>query len=105
MNYTLMIVGMMVATFATRAIFFVLGDRIRFSETLKTALGFVPVTVLTAITVPMLLVPNGSLDLSYRNPWLVGGVVTVFTALLQKNPLVTIVIGLAAFFAYKHWLL
>ncbi|MCB6184154.1 AzlD domain-containing protein [Leeia sp. TBRC 13508] len=105
MRDTLMIIGMMLVTFLPRAFFFVLGEKLHFSENLKTALTFVPVTVLTAITVPMLVLQGDKLALSTSNPWWIAGLVTILVAKLQKNALVTIVVGLCFFFAYKYLVL
>ena len=59
MNSTWMIIGMMAITISIKALIFVLGNRIVLSKPLKEALSFVPVTVLTAIIVPMILAPHG----------------------------------------------
>jgi branched-subunit amino acid transport protein len=61
MNYTLMILGMAAVTVAIKATIFVLGGRVAFPPLLQQALGFVPVTVLTAIIVPMILAPHGEI--------------------------------------------
>ena len=66
---TVMILGMAAVTAFVKAALFILGDRVVFPPLLKQALGFVPVTVLTAIIVPMILSPNGEgLELTWRNP-------------------------------------
>ncbi|MDE2608518.1 MAG: AzlD domain-containing protein, partial [Burkholderiales bacterium] len=72
MNYTVMIAGMAVVTVFIKAVIFVLGDRVSLPPLLREALAFVPVTVLTAIIVPMVLAPHGhGLELTWRNPQLV----------------------------------
>jgi branched-subunit amino acid transport protein len=60
MNYVVLILGMAAITWVIRAAVFVLGDRLVFPPLVRTALGFVPVTVLTAIIVPMAVSPHGS---------------------------------------------
>lgn len=60
MNYVVLILGMAVITWVIRAAVFVLGDRLVFPPLVRTALGFVPVTVLTAIIVPMAVSPHGT---------------------------------------------
>ena len=78
MNITLTIIGMAVITFFIKALIFILGDRIAFSAMLKKALDFVPVTVLSAIIVPMVLAPHGQgMELSWRNPQLVAALFAV----------------------------
>ena len=105
MNATWMILGMVVITVFIKAIIFVLGDRVAFSPLFRQALGYVPVTVLTAIVVPIVLAPHGKgLELSSRNPQLVAALVAVAVAAVTRRQLVTIVIGLATFFGWQYWL-
>lgn len=106
MNYTLMIVGMSVATLACKATIFLLGNRIAFPQLLKDALDFVPVTVLTAIIVPMVLAPQGNgLELTWRNPQLVATVAAVAVCAVTRHQLLTIAVGLVAFFTWQFGVL
>lgn len=102
MNYALLILGMAVITCLIRAAVFVLGERISFSPLVRTALGFVPVTVLTAIIVPMVVAPHGGeAELTWRNPQLVGALAACAVSALIRRPLLTIAVGLAVFFAWQ----
>ncbi|PTB18384.1 branched-chain amino acid transporter [Trinickia symbiotica] len=102
MNYVLLILGMAVVTCLIRAAVFVLGERIAFPPLVRTALGFVPVTVLTAIIVPMAVAPHGGgAELTWRNPQLVGALAAVGISAVTRRPLVTIAVGLAVFFAWQ----
>lgn len=102
MSATLTILGMAVITFAIKALVFILGDRIAFSPTVRLALGFVPVTVLTAIIVPMVLAPHGQgLEWSWRNPQLVAAVFAVLVCIVTRQQLLTILLGLVAFFGWQ----
>jgi branched-subunit amino acid transport protein len=104
MSYTTMsilIIGMAVATFVCKASFFLLGSRVVFPSLLKDALEFVPVTVLTAIIVPLVVAPEGTLDLSWRNPQLIATLAAIGIAATARNPLLTIVAALATFFAWR----
>ncbi len=105
MNYTLMILGMAVVTVFVKAIMFILGDRIAFPPLLNLALSFVPVTVLTAIIVPMILAPHGAgLELNWRNPQLMGAVAAIAVCIASRKQMLTIIAGLAVFFAWQFWL-
>ncbi|MDB5763858.1 MAG: branched-chain amino acid transporter [Herminiimonas sp.] len=105
MNYTLMIAGMAVVTIFIKAVIFILGDRVVFPPLVKEALGFVPVTVLTAIIVPMVLAPHGKgIELSWRNPQLVAAVAAVIVCAATRRQLLTIVVGLAMFFGWQFWI-
>lgn len=106
MSYALMILGMAAATYACKATFFLLGHRLVFPPLLKAALDFVPVTVLTAIVVPLVLSPRGEgLELTWRNPQLVATIVAVIVCAATRHQLLTIAAGLAAFFAWQFGVL
>lgn len=102
MNYVVLIAGMALITWLIRAAVFVLGDRLVFPPLVRTALGFVPVTVLTALIVPMAVSPHGAgAELSWRNPQLVGALAAIVVSALTRRPLVTIAVGLAVFFVWQ----
>jgi branched-subunit amino acid transport protein len=102
MNYVLLILGMALITWVIRAAVFVLGERLVFPPLVRTALGFVPVTVLTAIIVPMAVSPHGtSAELTWRNPQLVGALAAIVVSALTRRPLLTIAVGLAVFFVWQ----
>ena len=91
-----MIVGAGVVTFLTRASFIVFADPHKFPHAFRVALAFVPAAVLAAIVVPGLAMPQGALSLSLANPRLVAGIAAVAVALKVRNPLASIVAGMAA---------
>lgn len=102
MSATLTILGMALLTFGIKALVFILGDRIAFSPTARQALGFVPVTVLTAIIVPMVLAPHGQgLELTWRNPQLVAALFAIAVCAATRHQLLTILLGLVAFFGWQ----
>ena len=102
MNYVVLILGMAAITWVIRAAVFVLGDRLVFPPLVRTALGFVPVTVLTAIIVPMAVSPHGAgAELTWRNPQLVGALAAIVVSALTRRPLLTIAVGLAVFFVWQ----
>ncbi len=102
MNYIVLILGMALITWVIRTAVFVLGDRLVFPPLVRTALGFVPVTVLTALIVPMAVSPHGQgAELSWRNPQLVGALAAIVVSALTRRPLLTIAVGLAVFFLWQ----
>jgi branched-subunit amino acid transport protein len=102
MNYVVLILGMAVITWVIRAAVFMLGDRLVFPPLVRTALGFVPVTVLTAIIVPMAVAPHGGdAEVTWRNPQLVGALAAVAVSAWTRRPLLTIAVGLAVFFVWQ----
>lgn len=106
MNATWMILGMAAITVAIKATIFALGGRVVFPAWLQQALGFVPVTVLTAIIVPMVLAPHGDgLEFTWRNPQLVAAIAAVLICAGTRRQLLTIVIALAIFFGWQFGVL
>jgi branched-subunit amino acid transport protein len=102
MNYALMIAGMAVVTIGIRAAIFVLGDRIVFPALVRQALDFVPVTVLSAIVVPMVVAPHGAgLEITWRNPQLVAAIVAVVVCAATRHQLLTIVTAMLVFFGWQ----
>jgi branched-subunit amino acid transport protein len=104
--YTLLILGMAGVTVFVKAAIFILGDRVVFPPLLKEALSFVPVTVLTAIIVPMILAPHGgAMELTWRNPQLIGAVAAVAVCAATGRQLLTISVGLVVFFGWQFGVL
>jgi branched-subunit amino acid transport protein len=100
--YTLLILGMAAVTVFIKAFIFILGDRVVFPPLLKEALGFVPVTVLTAIIVPMILAPHGGdMEITWRNPQLIAAIAAVAICAATGRQLLTIAVGLAVFFGWQ----
>jgi len=101
-NYTLMIAGMAAVTIAIRAAIFVLGDRIVFPSLVRQALDFVPVTVLSAIVVPLVMAPHGAgLEITWRNPQLVAAIVAVVVCAVTRHQLLTIVTAMLVFLGWQ----
>ncbi|WP_244815537.1 AzlD domain-containing protein [Caballeronia sp. Lep1P3] len=102
MNYVVLILGMALVTYLVRAAVFVLGERLTFAPVVRSALGFVPVTVLTAIIVPMTVSPHGSgAELTWRNPQLIAAAVAIVVCALTRRALLTIAVSLAVFFIWQ----
>jgi branched-subunit amino acid transport protein len=84
----------------TRFSFIALLERWQAPLIVQRALRFVPIAVLTAIIIPELVLHNNTLDLRPENPRLLAGLVAILVAWKTSNVLITIVVGMAAF-----WLL
>ena len=96
MNIWLVMVLGGLLTFAMRFSFIYLFGRFEVPETLKTTLRFVPPAVLSAIILPELLLPSGSLDISLSNHRLIAGGMAILVATWTKNTLLTILAGIGA---------
>jgi branched-subunit amino acid transport protein len=101
MNIWLVMLVAGLLTFATRLSFIFLLDRIRVPEWFRRGLRLVPVAVLSAIILPELTSPNGSLLLSWRNPQLLAGMVAILVAWRTKNVILTIVVGMGALLIFQ----
>jgi branched-subunit amino acid transport protein len=85
-----------VLTYVTRLSFIYLLDRVSMPDWFRRALRFVPAAVLSAIVLPELLIPNGTVLLPWKNPALLSGIVAVLVAWRAKNVPLTIIVGMAA---------
>lgn len=102
MKYAMLILGMAVITYAIRSAVFVFGERLTFPPLVRTALNYVPVTVLTAIIVPMTFAPHGgAAELTWRNSQLVAALVALGVCAATRRPLLTIAVSLAVFFFWQ----
>lgn len=97
-NEVFLILGMAIVTFGIRFSLLAFADRITLPDMLKQSLKYIPPAVLTAITVPAVLMPGGEIRFSLENPYLIAGILATIAATVSKNLLITILIGLLAFF-------
>lgn len=95
------IAGMMAVTFGVRYLLFGLGGRAELPPLVKRALRYVPVAVLTAIIVPMLLLPDGHWQLNWHNAYLAGGIATGVIAWRWRHLLGSIAGGMAVFVLWR----
>lgn len=102
LEIALMIGGMALINLAIRWPVYLFADHVRFPPLVERALAFVPVAVLTAIIVPAVLYPGpGDIQLSWRNPHLVGAIVAAAVSWKWKKLMPTILIGMAVFFVVR----
>jgi branched-subunit amino acid transport protein len=104
MNEAMMIAGMALVTFSIRYVMFAMAGRIRFPLWLKQALTFVPPVVLGAIIAPLILMPEGFLDISLSNPYFWAALVAAGIGFWRQHLLTTIVVGLVSFVLLK-WIM
>ncbi len=104
MNEVLIIVGMALVTLAVRYPPLVLAGRLTLPPGLLRALNYVPPVVLTAIIVPAVVFQHDQLEISPSNSALVAALVAIVVAWRSRNLLLTIVLGMTAFLAWR-WLL
>ncbi|MGF1535434.1 MAG: AzlD domain-containing protein [Elainellaceae cyanobacterium] len=104
MAEVLIIAGMAIATFSIRYVMFGASSRIALSPRIINALRYVPPVVLTAIVVPEVLLQDGALHFSLRNPRLVGAIAAGVVGSVTQSLLLTIVLGMGVFFGWQAML-
>jgi branched chain amino acid efflux pump len=104
MSETLIIFGMAAVTFAVRFIPLAASGKIEFPEPVLKSLKFVPAAVLAAIIFQAVFFPTGqTLQLSWKNPYLVAGIASAIISWRTKKLLRTILLGMGFFLVWK-WL-
>lgn len=98
--WLIMIAGGLI-TYAIRLSFIYLSGKMETHESIRAGLRFVPPAVLSAIVVPELLLHAGKVDLSLGNERLLAGFAAVIAALVSRNTLVTIAVGMGVLLAIR----
>ncbi len=101
MNLWVVIVLGGLLTFGIRLSFIFLLEKIAVPEWFKRSLRFVPAAVLSAIILPELAAPSGTVDFSLRNTQLLAGLVALLVAWRTKNVLLTILVGAVALLIFQ----
>ncbi|MBZ0295481.1 MAG: AzlD domain-containing protein [Anaerolineae bacterium] len=97
----LLIAAMVLVTFGVRYPPMALIGRWQMPPTVLGALRYVPVAVLTAITIPIMVMPEGELAFSLSNAYLIAGIVSGIIAWRTHKLLPTIVIGMVFFLLWR----
>lgn len=95
------ILGMFSVTFGIRFCLFAKANKVVMPNWIEGALGFVPISVLSAIIVPMVFMPEGELEIGLDNPWLLGALAAFIVGLIKQNQLLTILVGVVVFYLSK----
>ncbi len=101
MNLWTAMVAAGLATFLTRFSFIYLLEKFDMPDWFRRALRYVPPAVLSAIILPELISPNGSMDLPWRNPQLIAGAIAVLVAWRSRSMLLTIAAGMIALLGFQ----
>lgn len=101
-NEILLLIGMTAVTFLPRYLPIAFSSKLELPEVVIKALQYVPIAVLTVIIVQTSFFQQGQLQINNDNPFLWGLAAAIVLAYLQKNMLVTITIGMAAFSIAKY---
>ena len=100
-NILFIILSMACVTYVTRigslALFRFTGIPVWLNRWLK----HVPVAILTALIMPALLLPKGSLDISLQNPYLLAGIVAAAVAFKTRNIIPTLGLGMLVMLGWR----
>ncbi|NJN15030.1 MAG: AzlD domain-containing protein [Oscillochloris sp.] len=101
MNIWITLLGMAIVTLITRAAPLLLRDRL--SPAIERRLAAVPIAVFTALAIPPLIISAGVVpQLSFGTP-LIAGVAGAIAAWRSNSVVVTIVVGMAAFWISRFF--
>ena len=95
MTLWLTIVAMGLVTYGLRLSLIALLGRFEVPPVIGRALRFVPPAVLSAIILPELLQPGGTLNVSLGNVRLLAGLLAIAVAWRTRNVLLTVGVGMA----------
>lgn len=90
----MVIVGAAVVTYLSRMLPLVLLSRCKVPPIVERWLGFIPIAVLSSLLAPLLLMPQGHLDLTANNHYLLAALPTMVVAWVSQNLLITLVAGI-----------
>jgi len=98
----MVIVVLGILTYLLRLSFILLQGHWHLPPAFQKGLRYVPVSVLTAIIFPELLLRNGKFSLAVDNPRLIAGLVAILVAWRTKSPVWTIATGMGVFWAVNR---
>ena len=94
MSDWIIILGMGLITHSQRLSMIVGSGRLAINDSLRRALRFAPAAVLSAIILPEMLQPGGSLDISIGNERMLAGLVAIIVAWRTQNMILTVAVGM-----------
>jgi branched-subunit amino acid transport protein len=100
-NMLLVTIGMVLATFMTRAALLLVGQRFKLSHRVEAALRFAPVCALAVLIVPEVVVQGGTVNLSLANPRLLGAVAATVIILWKRSMVACIFAGMLVITAFR----
>lgn len=90
-----------VGTFAMRLSFVELYGRWRIPALLSRALLYVPASVLASLVLPAVVYPNGQGEFVFDNPQIPAAIIAAWIAWKTRSTVLTLVVGMAALWAFK----
>lgn len=100
-DFMLIIAGMALITYLTRFLPLILFRFTGIPDWLEQWLKHVPVAILTALIIPTLVFPKGTIDLTLNNHYLLAGIAAAVTAYKTRNILPTMALGMLIMFTLR----
>ena len=100
----LTIFGMGVITYLIRLSLMGLWEGVEITAVWQRALKFVPIAVLSAIILPEMVQPGGTLNISLENGRLMGGLIAILVAWYTKSLLWPVAVGMVVVWLWT-WIL
>jgi branched-subunit amino acid transport protein len=97
----LLILGMALATFFTRFAAIAALRKFSFSKSMHRCLRFIPITVLSALIAPTILMPQGMVDFSPQNAYMPAAAITGIVAWKTGNIPLSALAGLICMMALR----
>ena len=97
----LITVGMVLATFMTRAALLLVGERFKLSPRVEAALRFAPICALAVLIVPEVVVQAGSVNMSFDNPRLAAALAATAFFLWKRSMVACICVGMLVVTAFR----
>ncbi|MGE5380782.1 MAG: AzlD domain-containing protein [Methylocystaceae bacterium] len=104
LEYLWVVLGMGLATFATRFGSLALLKRTGIPPWLERWLEYVPTGILTALIVPALLIRQGRLELNFNNYYLLAGIIAGLIAYKSRNALFTMGGGMLTILLFRYFM-
>ncbi len=104
MNTWIIILAIAAVVFSSRFLLSEPWFPLRLGRNIKQLLSYSAPAVLTAIAAPIVFIREREISLSAENQYLIAGVIVVSLALITRNTLLTVILGMLAFMALKHWI-
>ena len=95
------IIGMALVTYATRVSCVALFRHTGIPLWLERWLKHIPTAILTALIIPSLILPQGHIDISLQNHYLVAGLAAAFAAYKSRNITITLACGMGLMLALR----
>jgi branched-subunit amino acid transport protein len=91
-------------TYLMRLSLLALHGRLRLPGAVERALRYVPAAALTALVVPALVAPAGSLEFARSNARLWAGILAVMVAWRTRSVVLTLAVGMGTLWVLSLWM-